>query len=320
MAIRNNEDSPMVSICCITYNHEPYIADAIEGFLMQETEFDFEILIGDDCSEDGTYRIAKEYEKKNPERLRIITNAKNIGGRKNFRNLLEKAKGDYIAVCEGDDYWTDSQKLQKQIDFMEKNPDCGMCFHSAKVVSSMKIPLGLRIRPFKENHLCTGEEVIRIAGGKIPTQSKVYRKHIRENAPEWYMNAHAGDIATDLLFVTRGKIAYIDEAMSAYRLASKGSWSRRLYTGTHVLEKKTAMLNKDIELYEAFNEYTNYFYAEEIERMKFIIRCGICLLSGAGFKEKKRCYMQLKGSMGMKSASKMMIKYCLLIVFAKFQR
>jgi len=319
MCYLRDEELPLVSICCLAYNHEKFIADAIEGFLIQETDFKFEILIGEDCSRDRTEDVIREYQSKNPGRIRLIKNKSNMGGRENFRNLTQIANGKYIAICEGDDYWTDSKKLKKQVAFMEENTDCVMCFHSAKVVNSIKIPLGYKIRPFREKHICNIEEIIRIAGSKIPTQSKVFRKSMREDVPQWHFNAHVGDMASDLLYSTKGKIAYLDETMSVYRLAGKGSWTRKLYSGHDVLEKKIAMMKRDIALYEAFNEYTNYKYCQVIENVKSNIRCGICLISDSGIKMKKKYLSKLVDENGIYLASKMVVKFGLLILFARFQ-
>jgi len=118
---------PLVSICCITYNHENYIRDAIEGFLMQKTSFPIEIIIHDDASTDNTAQIIKEYEDKYPDLFCNIFQNENQwskgGGSIYARFLYPQARGKYIALCEGDDYWTDPLKLQKKVDFMEVNPD-----------------------------------------------------------------------------------------------------------------------------------------------------------------------------------------------------
>ncbi len=125
------DKKPLVSICCLTYNHEKYIHDAIEGFLMQKANFEFEILIHDDASTDGTTEIIKEYEKKYPGLIKPIYQTENQwskGIKPFFKDLFPKAKGKYIALCEGDDYWVDPYKLQKQVDFMEANPKYGVVY------------------------------------------------------------------------------------------------------------------------------------------------------------------------------------------------
>ena len=121
----------MVSICCITYNHENFIRDAIEGFLMQQTNFDYEIIIANDCSPDNTDSFVKKYINNHPKGklIKYFRHDKNIGVMPNFIFALKQCTGKYIALCEGDDYWTDPYKLQKQVDFLEANLDYTICFH-----------------------------------------------------------------------------------------------------------------------------------------------------------------------------------------------
>lgn len=127
---------PLVSICCITYNHESYIRETIEGFLMQKTKFPIEVLIHDDESTDKAADIIREYENKYPDIIKPIyqfDNKYSKGISVSVTYNFPRARGKYIAMCEGDDYWTDPSKLQKQVDFMEVNPDCSLCFHASKV-------------------------------------------------------------------------------------------------------------------------------------------------------------------------------------------
>lgn len=128
--ISNN--NPVVSIVCITYNHEPYLRDALEGFLMQKTTFPFEIILAEDCSTDGTRKICKEYVARYPEKIRYIYRDHNVGYNENEYEAMCAAKGKYIAYCEGDDYWTDPNKLQKQVDFLESHPEYAVCWHRCK--------------------------------------------------------------------------------------------------------------------------------------------------------------------------------------------
>jgi len=125
---------PTVSICCITYNHAPYIRSALDGFLMQETDFAYEILIHDDASTDGTADIIREYTARYPDIIKPILREENQYS-KGISNIsifnFPRARGEFIAMCEGDDYWTDPHKLQKQVDYLRAHPDCALCFHSS---------------------------------------------------------------------------------------------------------------------------------------------------------------------------------------------
>ncbi len=136
-------DRPLVSICCLTYNHEPYIRECLEGFLMQKCEFTFEVLIHDDASTDGTAKIIKEYETKYPEIIKPIYQNENQYSKRegslSLRYNFPRAKGVYIAMCEGDDYWTDPFKLQKQVSFLEANNQYSVCWHRYQVSQNGKI-------------------------------------------------------------------------------------------------------------------------------------------------------------------------------------
>lgn len=125
----------LLSICCITYNHEQFINKAIDGFLMQKTTFPVEIIIGEDHSKDNTREIIKSYTYKYPDKIKLIISDQNVGAVENERRVILEAKGKYIAFCEGDDYWNEPYKLQKQVDFLESNPDYSVCFHRCKHVN-----------------------------------------------------------------------------------------------------------------------------------------------------------------------------------------
>lgn len=125
--------NPLVSIVCITYNHEPYLRQALDSFLMQKTLFAYEIVLAEDCSSDGTRKICEEYAVKYPDIIHYIWSDNNVGAVENEARAIRAAKGKYIALCEGDDYWTDAQKLQKQVDFMESHPEYSVTFHRYKI-------------------------------------------------------------------------------------------------------------------------------------------------------------------------------------------
>lgn len=123
--------SPLVSVCMTTYNHEPYIARAIESVLAQQTSFGVELVLGEDCGTDRTAEICREYAAKYPDRIRLVTSPENVGWRRNYRRTFEACRGKYVAYLDGDDWWCDPLKLQKQADLMESDPGCGMCYTRA---------------------------------------------------------------------------------------------------------------------------------------------------------------------------------------------
>ena len=155
---------PLVSICCITYNHKEYIRDALDGFLSQRTDFPYEILINDDASTDGTADIIREYEQKYPEKIRALLQTENQyskgitnpSGAFNF----PRVRGRYVAMGEGDDYWTDPEKLQKQVDYMEAHPDCSLCFHSARIITVDGSLSDKRMRPYPESRIVSPSEIV----------------------------------------------------------------------------------------------------------------------------------------------------------------
>jgi glycosyltransferase involved in cell wall biosynthesis len=124
---------PLVSVMMITYNHAPYIRRAIEGALQQKTSFPFEVIIGEDCSTDGTREVVFEYQLKYPDKIRVITSTENVGAKQNASRVGKACRGKFIAFCEGDDYWHHPFKLQKQVDYMERHPECGLVYSSFDV-------------------------------------------------------------------------------------------------------------------------------------------------------------------------------------------
>lgn len=219
-------DVPIVSICCITYNHESYIAEAIDGFLMQVTDFPLEILIRDDCSTDKTASIVRTYADIYPNIIKPVFEKENqySKGVKMMPVLFERAVGKYIAICEGDDYWTDPLKLHIQIEKMANYPKCTMSFHSAENMSDNSIGKTIANHSNK-NMIFTASEII-IGGGRFcPTASLVFRTESLLNLPEWfYTVAPVGDYYLQILGSLKGGALFINRNMSIYRTGHPGSW------------------------------------------------------------------------------------------------
>lgn len=219
----NNE--PLVSICSITYNHAPFIRQCLDGFLMQQTNFPIEIVINDDCSTDGTTEIIREYAEKYPDKIFPIFHDQNLysqGVRGMFlKYVFPKVRGKYFALCEGDDYWTDPQKLQKQVDFLEAHPEYSMCFHRTAVIYE-DVPQeatdwysGLEEREY------TAEEVL--TPPCVPTASQMVRAEIISKIPD-HPDFHAGDIIVHATACSCGKAYCMGDTMAVYRRHS-GSWT-----------------------------------------------------------------------------------------------
>ena len=229
----NITTEPLVSICCITYNHENCIRDAIEGFLMQKTDFPFEILIHDDASTDSTADIIKEYEEKYPDIIKPIYQTENqySQGKRVSKFNWDRARGKYLASCEGDDFWIDPLKLQKQITEMEKNPDCYISFHPAirRWVDGSredrifgKYSDKVTIFPM--------EKIILGGGGFIHTGSIVLNRLVIPRVIAFFdiaPEAPVGDYYVQMLGAEHGGALYLSDVMSVYRSAVPGSWSVR---------------------------------------------------------------------------------------------
>ncbi|WP_316748966.1 glycosyltransferase [Pedobacter gandavensis] len=226
--METKDSNVLVSISCLTYNHEKFIAEAIEGFLMQKTNFKFEVLIGEDCSTDGTRKIVDAYQKAHPEIIKLVTSAKNVGIKNNFNRIVDAAKGKYMAMCEGDDFWTDPYKLQKQIDFLESHPEYIMCCHYSKIIDEKGDLLYVHPQPVS---LEFGyEDVLQGNKDETATATLIYRTSLdvtHMSMQDWYINCHAPDKFLKLYAtaVTGKKIYVMPEVMSCYRKHVGGVWS-----------------------------------------------------------------------------------------------
>lgn len=261
----------LVSINCITYNHEEYIAEALDSFLMQKTNFKYEILIHDDASTDRTQQIIEEYKKKYPDIIKPILqkdNQQSKGVKKiSYRFNNTRAKGKYIAICEGDDYWTDPYKLQKQIDYLEGNPECTMCFHAAEIINSNK-KVKTTMRPYNNNKICSIEDIIIGGGGFCPTQAIIYRKYCMDNPPELYFKAPVGDYPLQMIVSSQGYAYYINEVMSVYRkvMSNGSSWSN----SNKSVEKNKKLYKELNYMLDEFDKYSNQKYNFAVNRAKLI--------------------------------------------------
>jgi len=227
---------PLVSITCIAYNHEKFIAVAIEGFLIQETNFPFEIIIHDDASTDKTQSIIKKYSDNYPNLIRTILQKENhwLGKGINATTTIvwPSCKGKYIAWCEGDDFWTDPNKLQKQVDFLEVNEDYAICFHRVYELEDEKEPLVSKLNTSEREETYTIENLA--AGNFIHTPSVVFRNGLIKRFPEWFVKAPVGDYPLYLIIAKHGKIKYFPEPMAVYRKHFGGLWSGKSLEYTHL--------------------------------------------------------------------------------------
>ncbi len=212
---------PLVSVVMITYNHEKFIKQSIDGILMQKCNFPIELIISNDNSPDQTDIIIQEYLKNHPKAdlIRYFKHEKNLGMMPNFLFSLKQAKSKYTAICEGDDYWTDPLKLQKQVDFMEKNPEFSTIFHQVEIREDDILE---KIFPKKEevNSVSTIEDLSKY--NYIPTLSVLFKNPFKY--PDYMLNSLIGDYPLHLYNAENGKIKFIPEVMGVYR-KGVGIWS-----------------------------------------------------------------------------------------------
>ena len=268
----HNDEKPIVSICCITYNHGKFIADCLNGFLKQKTSFPFEIVVSNDCSTDDTKSIIDSYLSKYPTMFKVVSPSKNLGSIKNFYHVLEKASGKYIALCEGDDYWIDENKLQMQVDFLEKNPEYTMCFHNAEVLN--EIPdtevssiYGAEDRDYESTEL--------YKKWIVPTASIVLRRKCLEYPIIEREKFWAGDVIVIQSAVHQGKVYGFSKVMSVYRVSQHGvSWEQQKKDKEHILKDSFKILNHQLAIKMNFpkidNKVIDYDIAERYIQISYL--------------------------------------------------
>lgn len=250
---------PLVSVYCMTYNQVHTIAQTIEGILDQKTDFPFELIIHDDASTDGTAEIVREYAARYPSIIHPIFQEKN---QFHTCNLIKTyihpvSKGKYIALCEGDDYWTDSAKLQLQVDHMESDSSCTLCFHAVQQLS----PDGnmMNYRPLKSACEVPAELIIKRGGLFCPTVSLMFRRDVMDTWPDFREQADVYDYPAQILAAVMGRVHYIDRFMAVYRFASQGSW-----TAQHTNDADYTHVKNETHWLELFNTYTENKYKDAV--------------------------------------------------------
>jgi glycosyltransferase involved in cell wall biosynthesis len=223
MTERNNI---IVSVCMICYNQEKYIRQAIEGIIRQKCTFLFELVIGEDSSTDTTREICKEYSEKYSDIIRLFLTEKNIGGNENFIRTLEKCNGKYIAVCEGDDYWTDCHKLEKQVALLEENTRITACFTNALIMNELDMTQNIYIDGLPEG-VITRDRIFGRGGALYPTASILFRKSCLMLNVFKEIKELAGDTLLIMTLAMKGEIYYYNIVTCVYRV-----WSGGIYSST----------------------------------------------------------------------------------------
>ncbi len=298
---------PILSVCIFTYNQAPYIADCLEGVLSQETDFDFEIVIGEDCSDDGTLQICESYAADNPGRIKLIKRPKNIGSFANSMHTLHACRGEFIALCEGDDFWTYKGKVQQQVQFLRTHPDYNLAFHDAGIINMHHVDN--QIQKFSEYEFVGVDEKKKdyslydlLKGTLCPTASVVFRRPHEFKFPEWYTSLPFGDMSLFILVNWDAKVRYFNETWSVYRIHQASASSQpnmakiyhlgkirmylRLYdtlplkyknllpnilrTYTKSVSDIRSLLKEDrVKLFEIMPIYCSFFLIKSIKRRLF---------------------------------------------------
>ena len=259
------EENPVVTVCCITYNQERYIEQTIKSFLMQETDFPFEIIIHDDASTDETANIVKKYAEKYPSIIRTIFQTENqySQGHDMDSFIWDISKGEYIAICEGDDYWTDPQKLQIQTSKMKEHPECHISFHDVDETlndENESLNPHPRAKKYDKEQIFDIRTVLAGGGSFMQTPTLMLHRKVIENLPEFYYVAPAGDYVIQFLGALNGGALYINKNMAVYRVGADGSWRKSIEDPDKYINFQTEW----VDSYLTINDYYDGKYQNEI--------------------------------------------------------
>jgi glycosyltransferase involved in cell wall biosynthesis len=248
--MNQSHTSIKVSVLVMTYNHAKFISKAIDSALMQETGFNYEIIVSEDCSTDGTRNIVLDYHQRFPGKIRLLLSDQNIHTNAVVTRGINAAKGKYIALLDGDDYWTSPDKLQKQADFLDSHSECSMCFHNAQAFNEDSNQQPWNWTAPNQKEFSTLDDLW--GGNFIATCSTMFRNNLFEKIPDWYDSFFPiTDWPLYILIAEHGKIGYINEVMGAYRLHSGG-----LYSPYSEKQK----LKKTLDFYRRINKFMNFKY------------------------------------------------------------
>ena len=272
-----NQQPLMVTIRCIAYNQEAYIRDCLEGFVMQKTNFRFEAIVHDDASTDGTAAIIKEYAEKYPDIIKPILETENQYSKHDGslgRIMDEHTHGKYVAYCEGDDYWIDPLKLQKQVDFLESHPDYSMCWTNAfKEFNNGREAFDC----YPESCQSPMEDIIERGGGFIPTCSIVLRKQVLDKMPYKMRTFFVGDYPLQMWCGWSGKCWYLEKPFVVYRLMSQGSWTHKNYS-----QKNMTIFwrnfNGEKKIIDVCNQIFEFQYNESFEKHAANNLYNLCMI------------------------------------------
>jgi glycosyltransferase involved in cell wall biosynthesis len=245
-----------LSVAMITYNHGRFIGQAIESILGQNVNFEYEIVIGEDCSTDDTRAVVKEFHRRYPDRIRLLLRERNVGSMRNFVETIETCRGEYVAFLEGDDFWTAADKLQKQVDFLDTHPDRAICCGRARALYEAGTQHFEGSWDIVPNHLAgtyTVEDILK--GNFVMTCTTVLRREFVPVFPQWFYEMKLGDWPLCAMVARRGKIELMDEVVAAYRIHPGSTWSSL---------PNLKRLNEAARMLRALDREFGYQYADVI--------------------------------------------------------
>lgn len=263
---------PKLSVCMVTYNHEKYIKQAIESVLMQKTDFSYELVIGEDCSTDKTREIVIKYQNRYPNIIRVFLNKTNLSAGPNFIRTLKACKGEYIALLEGDDYWIDPLKLQKQIDFLDNDPEYSISSHNVYVTQDGRNDAPIEWLGTKHKESSTLEDILKYGSGGA-TCSLVFRRKQIFPLPKWYYSLPGGDWALQVLCTNKGKMHYFSEVMGVYQRGHPDNALKIAIRNarTEGVEIIGLSYKRTLNIINIFDKYFQYRYSKLLKNQ--IIYC-----------------------------------------------
>ena len=285
----------MVSVICLTYNHKKYIKKTLDSIIEQKTNFIYEILVHDDASNDGTTDIIKSYMEKYPNLIHLFLQAENQFSKKNYRASYDlvypNARGKYIAVCEGDDYWIDKCKLQKQFNFLESHLQYGFVAHPAFKIDKQGLPLNEILGPvdlFDRDITLSKDAVIH-----YPTASMFYRRELKTKVPYWYYkNGEAGDYVSQLVLLEKAPGYYMHDIMSVYRTMTPGSSNERMQNMSK--EEKIKYYKERMEILKIVDKETGYIHSKEFRLFYMDFERAIILCEKKFIRRIKLCFKYMR--------------------------
>lgn len=262
----------LVAIQCTAYNHSQYIRQTLDGFVQQKTNFPFVAIVHDDASTDGTDEIIKEYAKKYPDIILPIYEKENQYSkhdgtlRKIMNDACDALGVKYIALCEGDDYWIDPLKLQKQVDFLESHKNYSMCVtNSWNLEHDTLTPSKWNVKNDRDLSI---EEIILNGGLFIATASLVFRRSIHRELPDETIALHVGDYPLQIFMAYKGNVRMLADNTCVYRIASTGSWTEKIKKNQFDYSKVSTQTQKEMFLLDTMDRLTNYKYTDSFKKRK----------------------------------------------------